>query len=134
MTVSAVVRLIALKTHRNSKKDIDQMAKWARKCGMSFQPVKCKICSLLGSVSKRSMRFNYSLEGVLENMDNIRYLGVTVSKDLKWNSHVSNVCTKANRTHGFLRCNLSLCPKDVKEMAYKGLVRPILEYARHIYG
>ena len=67
-------------------------------------------------------------------MDNIRYLGVTVSKDLKWNSHVSNVCTKANRTLGFLRRNLSSCPKDVKEMAYKGLVRPILEYAKLIYG
>ena len=55
-------------------------------------------------------------------MDNIKYLGVTVTKDLKWNIHVSNVCTKANRTLGFLRGNLSSCPKDVKEMAYKGLV------------
>ena len=61
--------------------------------------------------------------------DNIKYLGVTVSKDLKWNTHVSNVCTKANRTLGFLRHNLSSCPQDVKETAYKGLVRPILEYA-----
>ena len=47
---------------------------------------------------------------------------------LKWNTHVSNVCTKANRTLGFLRRNLSSCPQDVKEMAYKGLVRPILGY------
>ena len=29
---------------------------------------------------------------------------------------------------GFLRRNLSSCSQDVKEMAYKGLVRPILEY------
>ena len=72
----------------------------------------------------------YSLQGtVLENVDNIKYLGVTISKDLKWNTHVSIFCTKANRTLGFLRRNLSSCPKDVKEMAYKGLVRRILEYA-----
>ena len=72
----------------------------------------------------------YSLEGtVLKNVDNIKYLGVTISKDLKWNTHVSNVCTKANRTLGFFRRNLSSCPQDVKEMAYKGLVRSILEYA-----
>ena len=62
-------------------------------------------------------------------MDNIKYLGVTISKDLKWNTHVRNVCTKANRTLGFLRRNLSSCPQGVNVMAYKWLVRPILEYA-----
>ena len=62
-------------------------------------------------------------------MDNSKYLGVTISKGLKWNAHVSNVCTKANRTLGFLRRNLLSYPRDVKEMAYKGLVRPILECA-----
>ena len=66
-------------------------------------------------------------------MNNIKYLCVTISKDLKWNTHVSNVCTKANRTHGVLRCNLSSCPENVKEMAYKGLVRPILEYANSVW-
>ena len=38
---------------------------------------------------------------------------------------------------GFLRRNLSSCPQDVKETAYKGLVRPILEYAspvRDLHG
>ena len=65
-------------------------------------------------------------------MDNIKYLGVTVSRDLKLNTHVSNVCTKANRTLGFLRRNISSCPQDVKEMAYKGLMRPILEYASSV--
>ena len=43
--------------------------------------------------------------------------------------HVSNVCTKANRTLGFLRRNLFACPKEVKEAAFKGLVRPVLEYS-----
>ena len=50
-----------------------------------------------------------------------------------WNTHVGNICTKANRTLGFLRRNISSCPRDVKEMAYKGLVRPILEYASPVW-
>ena len=96
---------------------------------MRFQLVKCNIMQL---TKKRIKKINavYSLEGtVLENVDNIKYLGVTISKDLKWNTHVSNICTKANRTLGFLRRNLSSCPQDVKKTAHKGLVRPILEYA-----
>ena len=47
--------------------------------------------------------------------------------------HVSNVCTKANRTLGFLRRNLLSCPQDVKETACKGLVRPILAYTSPVW-
>ena len=32
---------------------------------------------------------------------------------------------------GFLRRNLSACDKKTKEVAYVGLVRPLLEYASH---
>ena len=36
---------------------------------------------------------------------------VTVTNDLRWNTHVSNICTKANRILGFLRRNLYACPQ-----------------------
>ena len=37
---------------------------------------------------------SYTLEGtVLENVDNIKFLGVTITNDLKWNTHISNICT-----------------------------------------
>ena len=58
---------------------------------------------------------------------------MTFFKDLKWNTHVNNVCTKANRTLGFLRRSLSSCPQNDKKIAYKGLVRPILEYASPVW-
>ena len=43
------------------------------------------------------------------------------------------VCTKANRTLGFLRRNLYSCPPDVKEAAYKGLVRPVLKNGSSVW-
>ena len=76
----------------------------------------------------------HTLEGmVLENVDSIKYVGVSISHDLRWNTHISNMCTKANRTIGFIRRNLYQCPQDVKEAAYKGLVRPILEYGSCVW-
>ena len=46
---------------------------------------------------------SYILEGtVLENVDSIKHLGVTIRHDLRWNTHISNMCPKANRTLGFL--------------------------------
>ena len=87
---------------------------------MRFQSVKCNIMHLTRKPIKK-INAVYSLDGtVLENVDNIKYLGVTVSKDLKWNTPVSNVCTKANKNLGFSRRNLSSCPQDVKETANKG--------------
>ena len=65
------------------QKDIDQLGKWARKWGMRFQPVKCNIMQLTRKQIKK-IKAVYSLEGtVLENVDNIKYLGVTTSKDMK---------------------------------------------------
>ena len=70
---------------------------------------------------------------VLENVDSIKYLGVIITNHLKWNTHITNICTKANRMLGFLRRNLFSCRQDVKEAAYKGLVRPVLEYESSVW-
>ena len=104
--------------------DTDRLGSWARKWGMRFQPVKCNMMQLTRKRIKK-IHASYTLEGTdLENVESIKYLGVTITSDLRWNTHVSNVCTKANRTLGFLRRNLYSCPQEVKEAAYKGLVRP----------
>ena len=53
-----------------------------------------------------------------------------------WGSHmsyVSNICTKANWTLSFLRRNLYAYPQEVKEAAYKGLVRLVLEYSGSVW-
>ena len=115
------------------QRDIDRLGSWARKWGMRFQPVKCNMIQLTRKRIKK-IHASYTLEGTnLENVESIKYLGVTITSDLRWNTHISNVCTKANRTLGFLRRNLYSCPQEVKEAAYKGLVRPVLDYGSSVW-
>ena len=115
------------------QRDIDRLGSWARKSGMRFQPVKCNMMQLTRKRIKK-IHASYTLEGTnLENVESIKYLGVTITSDLRWNTHVSNVCTKANRTLGFLRRNLYSCTQEVKEEAYKGLVRPVLDYGSSVW-
>ena len=115
------------------QRDIDRLRNWARKWGMRFQPVKCNMMQLTRKHLNK-IQASYTLEGtVLENVDNIKYLGVTITKDLKWNTRISNICTKANRTLGFLKRTLFSCLQNVKEAAYKGMVRPILEYGSSVW-
>ena len=77
---------------------------------MRFQPVKCNMMQLTKKHNK--IDASYTLEGtVLEKVESIKYLGVTITSVLKWNSHIRNVCSRANRPLGFLRRNIFLAPK-----------------------
>ena len=112
---------------------IDRLGSWARKWGMRFQLIKCNMMQLTRKRIKK-IYASYTLEGTdLENVESIKYLGVTITSDLGQNTHVSNVCTKAYRNLGFLRRNLHSYPQEVKEAVYKGLVRLVLDYGRSVW-
>jgi hypothetical protein len=65
--------------------------------------------------------FNYSLKNtILEFLTSIKYL--------HWGKHIGEICNKAYKTLGLLQRNLSSYPQGVKLQAYKGLIRPFLEY------
>ncbi len=44
-----------------------------------------------------------------------------------------NICAKAHRLLGFLKCNLRRCPTELRAKAYTTLVRPGIEYASSIW-
>ena len=60
------------------------------------------------------------------------YLGVELSSTLDWSNHINSKANTANQTLGFLRRNLGTWPESIKELAYRTLVRPHLEYASHV--
>ena len=56
-----------------------------------------------------SIKYTCTLHGhQLEHADKAKYLGVTIQSDLKWNSHINNITTKANKTLGFLCRNINI--------------------------
>ena len=65
--------------------------------------------------------------GALENVQSAKYLGITITDNMDWGQHVSEISSKATKTLGFLRRNLAFAPRSTKEVAYKTLVRPKLE-------
>ena len=64
---------------------------------------------------------------VLENVSSVKYLGVKITDDLEWGQHINEITSKATKTLGFSRRNLTFASKESKVVAYKTLVRP--EYA-----
>ena len=109
-------------------RDLNQLAEWEKWWDMAFNPGKCT--SLPVTRSRKPLGHQYELHGqMLETVSTAKYLGVTISRDMNWSEHINNVCTKSNKTLGFLKRNLKISSRKIKEMAYKSCVRPALEYA-----
>ena len=66
-------------------------------------------------------------------VDTATYLGVSISKDLGWQSQIYKVSSKANRTLGFIKRNIITSVSSIKEKAYKDIVRQTLDYAATVW-
>ena len=68
--------------------------------------------------------FDYSLHNqTLENIQSAKYLGITITDNMDWGQHVSEISSKATKTLGFLRRNLAFALKSTKEVAFGVLTR-----------
>ena len=63
-----------------------------------------------------------------------KYLSITITDNMNWGQHISEISSKETKTLDFLRRNLAFAPRSTKEVAYNSLVRPKLEYAAHTFG
>ena len=114
------------------QKDLTTLVEWSKQWQMTFHPAKCYILRV--TRKRKPLIHHYHMMGhQLETVHHYPYLGVEISDKLRWDQHIDNVTSKANRTLGFVRRNLSKCPKDIKDQAYKSLVRPHLEYASAVW-
>ena len=97
----------------------------------SFHPEKCEVIHI---TTKKTHILHISLHGhTLSSVPQIKYLGVQISQDLKWNSQINSTSSKANRTLAFLKRNLRINSSTVKEKANKSLVRLKLEYCSTVW-
>ena len=113
--------------------DLIKLTSWEQKWGMSFIPSKCNIMHI--TRKRNPSKPVYFLKGeALEPLDSAKYLGVNITNDLSWNKHIDSISKKGNQTLGFIKRNIpKSSPTSTKDMAYKTLVRPQLEYASCVW-
>ena len=121
------------KDSQTLQQDLQTLEQWEKTWEMHFNPSKCQVMHI--SRAHNPIQTQYVLHGqVLEAVDHAKYLGLEISHDLKWNHHVQNVTTKANRTLGYIRRNIRTKHKGIRQTAYQTLVRPQLEYASPVWS
>ena len=100
--------------------------------GMRFNATKCYLMSI--SRSKTPHQFRYSLDNhILEQVQDNPYLGITLSDNMKWTTHINKISNRSISILGFIRRNLKHCSRSLKETAYISLVRSVLYYAAVVW-
>lgn len=121
-----------LKDTEELQQDLDKLVLWEKNWSMQFHPDKCYV---LRVTNKRKIVENtYKIHNQeLKVVEKAKYLGVTISRNLSWKHHVSNIVAKANSTRIFLQRNLSMTDSETRLVCYKTYVRPICEYASSVW-
>lgn len=101
---------------------------WCDKWDMKLNAEKTVFMRITNK--RKSLSFTYTLPSrPLIEVNEYKYLGVTLTNTLSWNNHVSNICASAFRKLCLLRHKLKGAPSDTKLLAYTSIIRPRLEYA-----
>ena len=117
------------------QEDLNALSVWANLNELEFQPRKCENLRISRKrISfNRTYRINHNVE--IKRVDSHKDLGVIVTGNLLWNSHVDSISAKANRMLGFLKRN---CSKEISsnslKVLYLALVRSHLGYCSQIWA
>ena len=119
------------------QENIRLLWKWSIEWQLHFHPDKCHILHL----GKTNINHHYymgagdttphtHLRATKEEKD----LGVLVDDQLKFSNHCDKIVNTANKLLGIMRRGFTFLTKTTFSLIYKGIIRPIIEYASTVYS
>ena len=107
---------------------------WSQDNNINFNPSKCKILTF--SRRKTPFLFDYYLgSSELKRVNDEVDLGITVTSNLSWTTHINKIKVKANRLLGLLRRTCSLLTvRSIRHTLYLSLIKSQLCYATEIWS
>ena len=109
------------------QKDLDRLGEWAVENAMKINPSKIK--PILFTRARVKDPLNYSLMGTLiPEASSCKYFGIILCSNLSVVDQVNYAVKKAWKALHFTMRIIKKCKSNTKSLAYRSLVRPILEY------
>jgi hypothetical protein len=109
--------------------DVDNLLLWSEKWCMRFNADKCKLLTV--TRKRNPIIHHYVMNNTpIEKVESMRDLGVEISSNLSWDTHINISVTKANRMLGLVQrtCGHN-CSIQTKRQLYLTLIRSILDYS-----
>jgi hypothetical protein len=108
--------------------EIDNVRKFCNDTGLALNLIKCYFIF----ISFRYNCFPVPVENITERQF-LKFLGITLSNDLKWDKHISNICKLANQRFYAIRIVKPYITKLQLITFYNLFIRSILEYCSPIF-
>lgn len=110
---------------------------WLESRGLSLSKEKTKVMLFTKKDISREEINIVTLNGTeIEEVDSTRFLGMILSKDLKWTKHIDHIAVKAKRYISVIKAisglNVGAHPSTLLTI-YKGLVRATLDWGSMFY-
>ena len=119
----------------NLQKDFTRILKWLKYNGLFLNANKTKTI-LFGSkrkIQNNNICIRYS-ENVLDSVESMKYLGVTLDKSLTWSLHVKEVVKKVSGTIACIRRIRNYISRKNLITLYYSLILPHLNYCNSVWG
>ena len=105
---------------------------WCRDNGVKLSTIKTKVIVFSTLNTKYSMKPIVLNGETLEFSDEIKYLGITFDKHLRWDSHIKNKCQQATKllymTRNYVAKTWGLTPARMRWL-YKQVILPAISYS-----
>ena len=96
------------------QRDLERLQQWEAQWDMEFNPGKCQVLHI--TRARTTIQTPYTMHNqVLESISSARYLGVDLSVNLNFNTHINRITSNANKSLGFLKPNIRCKHPGVRE-------------------
>ena len=68
-------------------------------------------------------------ETELSQVNSVKYLGIQITTDMSWSTHITNICSKTRKFIGLMYRQFHLCKPETALKLYNAFIRPHMEYA-----
>ncbi len=118
----------------NLQSDLDHIVSWSNKWQLRFNATKCKCLTI--NNRDPNLLFNYTINNtVLERVNDIKDLGLTVTSALSWTKHIETKISKADKMLGLIKRTIGYrCPLKTKLNLYNAMVKTSLSYGSIIWS
>jgi len=114
-------------------KELSKFKKWMESNKLSLNFDKSKVM-FFGKYQAESQKL-VEIDGVhIENVQEIKFLGVTIDNKLSWNAHVRNITTKVSKSLAIISRVKHILDYNALHTLYCALIQPYLTYCVEVWG